>query len=382
MRVNISSKAGNNNMSAILKSAKGISTLSLLILLLASGVTGAVLSYLWTEGYYLDKGFRIPEDVTTITVTNATFPIQNSTYFNVTVLNPSYSKGDANITSIALVAISDDAETIYSIPSSLVTPSIPRILTRGNSVTFKCVTYWGEFAGQTIRVAVFLQGDSGATFPYKTNTVKLEISADINTEVTIERFNVTINNSPGSLIPLNVTRILFDSANIPYQNITIPDENATLPQELQPGQNKTFICSWNLWRKTALGKPHTITATTSQGYLAVYKIESLPSFVSLNITDIAANLSDTSKFNVTISNLPLSPHFVNISRVTVTNGTQVFNNVTIIGTIPRAFMPGENITLQCLWNWGAFKGQKVMITVYTTQGFYTYEFKEFPKEEA
>jgi hypothetical protein len=367
-------------MNTMLKSTRGISTLSLLILLLASGVVGAVLSYLWTEGYYASIRHRVPEGVTTITITNVTFPLEDSTYFDVAVLNPSYSKADANITSIAIIATTDYVETIYTIPASSIEPSIPHPLTKGDAITFKCNRNWGEFAGQTIRVAVFLQDDSGATFSYKTGKVELEIiEVELDTTVTVERFNVTIKNSAESLIPLNVTEIMFDSTSIPSQNITLKNENATLPQQFQRGQSKTFVCNWNLWRKGALdGSSHTITVKTLQGYFAI-KTESLPSPMILNITDIAFNASDTNRFNVTIHSLPSSPHFVNISKVTITNSSQIFEDVK--GVIPLGLMPGENATIQCLWDWGEFRAQEVKITVYTTQGFYTYEYTTFPDEE-
>ncbi|MDH5448592.1 MAG: hypothetical protein OEX01_06295 [Candidatus Bathyarchaeota archaeon] len=366
----------------MLRHTRGISTLSLLILLLASGIVGAVLSYLWTEGYYVNIRHRIPEGITTITITNVTFPLEDSAYFDVTVLNPSYSEADANITSIAIIATTDDLETIYNIPASSIEPLIPHPLSKGDAITFKCTRNWGEFAGQTIRVAVFLQNDSGATFPYKTGKVELEIvSVDLDTTVTVERFNVTIGNAAESLIPLNITEIMFDSTSIPSQNITLKDENATLPQQFQPGQSKTFLCNWNLWREGALdGSSHTITVKTLQGYSAI-KTESLPPSVMLNITDIAFNASDTSGFNVTISNLPSSPHLVNINKVTITNGTQIFEDVKVIIVLPLGLMPGENATLQCLWDWGEFKGQEIKITVYTTQGFSIYEYKTFPDEE-
>ncbi|MCW4042600.1 MAG: hypothetical protein NWE90_02600, partial [Candidatus Bathyarchaeota archaeon] len=331
---------------------------------------------MWTVGYYVQQGYKTPEDITTITITNVTFPIENSTYFDVTVLNPSYSKGDANITSIALVATTNNVETIYNIPAFSIDPLIPYPLVKSGTISFRCSETWGEFAGQTVHVIVLLQDGSGATFPYKTGKVKLEIvKAEFDTTVTVERFNVTIRNSAESLIPLNVTDLLFDSTSIPPQNITIHDENATLPQQLQPGQNKTFTCYWNLWEKGSLGFSHNITAKTSQGYSAVSKTASLPPSVSLNITDITFTaLPDTSGFNVTVSNLPSSPHFVNINRVAITNGTQIFENVTTIGDITQRLMPGDNLTLQCLWNWTEFKGQEIKVTVYTAQGFFTQEY--------
>ncbi|MCW4051723.1 MAG: hypothetical protein NWE78_00765, partial [Candidatus Bathyarchaeota archaeon] len=102
-------------MHTIIRNVKGLSKLSLLILLFASALFGAVLSYLWTEGYYIETGRKVPEDVITVTITNVTFPIGNSTYFNVTVLNPSFSKADAYITGIALIATIHGIETVDSI---------------------------------------------------------------------------------------------------------------------------------------------------------------------------------------------------------------------------------------------------------------------------
>jgi len=375
-----------------LRNKKGISTLSLIILLLVSGIIGAILSYLWTVGYYVEIGLTIPEGVATIAITNVTFPIENSNYFDVTVLNPSYSYAEAKITSIALVTTTDDGESINNIEADSIEPSVPYALEKGKTITFRCNQNWGEFSGQIVRVVVFLQNDSGATFPHETSNVKLNfVKTEIDTKVTIERFNVTVRNSVDSLIPLNVAEILFDSISIPSQNITVKDENATLPQQLQPNQTKTFTCNWNMLENGVLGvvsSSHTITVKTLQGYSAV-KTETLPAVVSLNISDVSFTaLPDTSGFNVTISNHPASPHFVNVSRITIKNDTQVFDNITITGvihnsttggTLPALLVPGGNLTLQCVWNWEAFKGKEVTITVYTTQGYARSIYKTFPE---
>ncbi|MFP3985424.1 MAG: hypothetical protein ACLFU9_05605 [Candidatus Bathyarchaeia archaeon] len=342
------------------------------------------MSYLWTVGYYVEMGFMVPEDVTTITITKATFPLENSNYFNVEVLNPSYSKADAKIINIALITTSDDKEQIHIIPDELVEPYVPYRLVRGEAVTFRCNRNWGEHAGQNITVAVLVEDGSGATFPYQTSMVRLEIiKTEFNTQVTVSRFNITVRNSPGSPIPLNVTEILLGATSIPPQNITFTDENAKLPQLLEPGQNKTFICEWNLWRNGILGttySSHNITAKTLQGYSAVKTI-TLPPAVMLNITNVAFNVSDNSSFNLTVHSLSTSPHFVSINKVTITNNTEVPENVTVIGNMPRIIFPDQNITLQCLWNWAAYKGQEIKITVHTTPGFYTYKYEMLPAGE-
>jgi hypothetical protein len=367
-------------MHPLAKDTQAIATLSLAILLLASLVVGAALSYLWTVGYYVEKGFKVPEDVTTIAVTNVTFPLDNSTYFTATVLNPSFSKGEANITGIALVAPGSDGQTIQEVPAASIEPSIPYPVGRGETATFTCNQGWGEFAGRTIRVVVFLDLESGATYPYVTRSVKLEVAgAEFQTTVTIKRFNVTLRNSAESSIPLNVTEMLFDADNIPVQNITGPHEGVPLPFQLLPGQNRTLTCFWNLWEKGALGFDHTITFNTLQGYSAVYTTQSLPRPVALNITAVDLNASDTTRFNVTVASRFSSPHFVNVSRVTLTNGTETFRDITIADGV-QTLQPNESVVLHCLWDWTALQGQEVTVTVYTIQGFSTSTQKTFPTE--
>jgi hypothetical protein len=364
-------------MRFLAKDTTAISTLSLVILLLASLVIGAVLSYLWTVGYYIDKGFKVPEDRTTIAITNVTFPVENSTYFTVTVLNPSFSKGEANVTGLALVVTLADGETLQAVPAESIEPSTPYPIMKGEVVTFKCNKAWGAFAGQTVRVVVFLHSESGATFPYSTRNVQLEVArTEFETTVTVKRFNVTLRNSAESSVPLNVTDMLFDADIIPAQNITGPNADVSLPFQLQPGQNRTLTCHWDLLERGALGSAHTITARTVQGYSAVYVTPPLPQPVALNITEVSLNASDTARFNVTVASLPSSPHFVNISRVTITNGTETFRDIVVLNGI-QSIWPSESVVLQCLWDWAALQDQEVTITVYTTQGFHTSSQKTF-----
>ncbi len=375
-----------------LRSKGGLSTLSLIILLLVSGTIGAVLSYLWTVGYYVKEGHTIPEGIATITITSVSFPVEDSNYFDVTVLNPSYSYGEAKVTNIAFTVDVEGEEAINDVPTDSIDPSVPYILRKGETITFRCNKNWGNYAGQNVRVLVFLQNASGATFPHATGNVKLHfVKADIVTEISIERFDVTVRNAAESLIPVDVSEIEFGSIRIPPQNVTVRGETATLPQQLQPNETRTFTCEWNLLENGVLGiisSSHTITVKTLQGYSAS-KTETLPAVVSLNISDVSfTNLPDSSGFNVTISNHPASPHFVNVSRITIKNGTQVFDNVTVTeifinstipgGPLPVLLVPGGNLTLQCMWSWETFKGNDAIITLHTSQGYERSIYKTFP----
>lgn len=358
-------------MHTIIKNVKGLSKLSLLILLFASALLGAVLSYLWTEAYYIETGRKVPEDVITVTVTNVTFPIDNSIYFNVTVLNPSFSKADAYITGIALITTINGIEAVNSIQPDDIFPSIPYLLSKGEAETFKCNRAWGDLAGDNINVAIFLESESGAIFSYTISKVALEfVRTEFDVATTVKRFNVTVRNSVDSLIPLNVSEIFFDTSKIPAQNVTIVDENAFIPYQLLPGENKTFTLFWNLWETGALGSSHNITANTLQGYSAVYKTQVLPPEILLDVAETIFAVPHTDVFNVTVAN-PLVPgaYPVDISKVTVAIGSQIFDNIAITPGTELVIPPGNIRTIQCLWSWEAFKGQNATITVHTSQGF-------------
>jgi PKD repeat protein len=336
-----------------------------------SALLGAVFSYLWTEAYYIDKGFKVPEGVITVSITNVTFPIDNSAFFDVTVLNPSYSDTDAYITDIALVTSNGDEE-IHIIPSEDIQPPTPYLLLRGESETFTCNRAWDEFSGRNVHVVVLLQDDSGATFAHTLGYVGLRIiKTDFDPAVTVKRFNLTIENSFESLIPLNVSQVFIGSSEVPAQNITAQDENTTLPHQLFPGENKTFTLTWNLWTEDVLGSSHDITVRTLQGYSTIYRTLILPPPISLEITDTAFIIPYTDQFNATIhSPLVAGGYSVNIDRVSVTIVPQIFNNVTISPSTELLLQPGENLTIQCLWNWETHKGQEATVTIHTSQGFY------------
>ncbi len=358
-------------MHSLVSSIGGLSKLSLLVLLVASALFGAVLSYLWTEGYYIETGRRVPEDVITITITNVTFPIENSTFFNVTVLNPSFSKADAYITGIALITTVNGVETVDPVQPDAVVPAIPYLLSKGDAETFRCQKMWGHLAGESLNVAVFLESDSGAVFTSVTSKVVLEIvRAEFHVAATIRRFNITVRNSVDSLTPLNVSAIWFDTSEIPVQNVTIPNETTSLPYQLLPGDNQTFTLFWNLWKTGALGFSHNITVNTLQGYSAVIKTQVLPPEILLDLGDFIFAVPHTDHFNVTVEN-PLIPgaYSVDISRFTVTVGSSTFDNITIAPGSDLVISPGTTRTLQCLWSWEAFKGQSATLTVHTSQGF-------------
>jgi hypothetical protein len=345
---------------------KGVSTLSLIILLLIAGTIGAVLSYLWTVGYYVDVGLRVPEGVTTLTITNVAFPLENANHFNVTLLNPTYSRADANITGIALVVTTNHTEVVPASSS----PSTPYSLRRGEDITFKCNLNWGDYAGQSITVLVFVEDGSGATKAYQTEFVKLEvIEFDYNTNTTISQFNMTVRNR--SNIPLDITKIRLGIEEIPSEDIFIGDQNITFPYRIAGNETKVFSCQFPLWDPETnsgyLGSTNNIVVETMQGYRAS-RSETFSNPVVLIVSNVTYPQLNRTQFVLT--NDPQSPHYVNMSYVTISVGNETF---TVAQTNATGILEiGSNVTIVCedgRLNWDSWKGQEITIRVYTTQGF-------------
>ena len=352
----------------MLRSTRGISTISLIILLLASGIVGAVLSYLWTAGYYVELGLHVPENTTTIAITNMTFLAENSAYFRVTVMNPTYSEGDAEISGIALVG----TEVGFALANDT-DPSLPFSLKKGESMAFRCDVNWGDLAGEEVNVAVFIRDGSGAVSSYQTEFVKLEITnLAYDSSVTIEQFNMTIRNY--SDIPLDVSKVIMGVDEIPQNEISVDDQSITFPYRIPQNESRVLVCNWKLWDSEtgigALGTTTKITAETSQGYRAVIW-EAFSDPVSLALSNVTFPTTNATQF--TLSNYPQSPHGVNLSEVTVTVDTQTFTVAAENMNATGFFLPKDsNVTILCEdlgFNWETWKGQTITIRVYTTQGF-------------
>jgi len=352
-------------MHALFRSAKGISKLSLIILLLATGTVGAVLSYLWTIGYYVEMGHYIPEEIA-IAVQNVTFPIENSSYFDATIINPSYSTADANITTIVIINTSGGFDAVSSTE-----PSVPYVLGIGENVTFRCNKKWGNYTGQEIGVAVFVKDGSGATKVCKIELVQLEMEYPAyNTTVTINQFNMTVHNR--SRIPLDISEVHLGNVTVPSEKILLDGQGITLPYRIPENDSRVFTFQVPLWDAEAdsglLGTTTNFSIKTLQGYFASRAVV-FSNAVVLTVTNVTYPQLNATQF--ILKNEPQSPHSVNISYVTINIGDQTYT-VASMNATGYVLEKGQNITVLCVdgrFNWSGWSGQKITIRVYTTQGF-------------
>jgi hypothetical protein len=341
------------------RNVKAISKLLLILLLLMAMIVGAILSYLWVMGYFITLESVIPEK-TTVSIANVTFNPQNTAYFFVTLLNPSYSPKEANVTEI----VASTGKDIHNITE--VHPLLPYRLLRGEEETFECIWNWANYTGETVKIIVLIADGSGSVYEVETSPVELIITAAIFSPADTTHFSVTLYNSPDSPIDLNFTRITVTVEN--GTTLEITEIDPSIPHLLSPSSYNAFNCSWD-WSNYR-GKNATIAVYTSQGYMA-YRLERTSEPVILAIPTVLFDPSNTTYFNVTVMNSQYSVDQANITLVTVTlqNGTSLELTVEPPPSIPYLLLPEDMVTFKCLWDWTARQGENIIITVETLEGY-------------
>lgn len=350
----------------IVNNLKAISRLFLILLLLISAMIGAFLSYLGVVGYYESLEYRNPE-TPSITISNVTFSPQNTTYFNLTMLYPTYSTSREPAT-IARITVSTEDEILHDVMN--VRPLLPYELPKSESQTFECFWNWGNYTGETVEVSVSVGNGSGATRGFETPLVDLRITdVRFDSTVSVSGFNMTVHNLEWSVTYVNVTRIAVNA-----QNATALDPY-TLPYALDPDDSVPFACSWD-WTEYQ-GQNITIAVHTLQGYTAYYpgppQHTTLPLPVVVEITDVHFDVTNTTCFNLTVRNSEDSPQgsYVTLSNITVAVEDETFSGVPVLPppNLPYRLFHDTDVTFKCSWNWTNFRETNVSITVNTQQGF-------------
>ncbi|MDH5449581.1 MAG: hypothetical protein OEX77_01590 [Candidatus Bathyarchaeota archaeon] len=343
------------------RNLKAITRLSLILLMLISFVIGAFLSYLWVMGGVIELGIKIP-DKTTVAITNVAFAPQNTNFFNLTLLNPSYSPSKAEITEITT---STDEGTIHTITTA--NPSLPHQLLEGTDQTFQCFWNWANYTGQTIGISAFVANGSGPTFEAPTPFVGLVTNLHFDSSISVTQFNLTIQSHENSVTHVNITDIKAQT-----ESLETEDVSPSLPYRLNPNSSVTFTCLWD-WsdhQNTSI----TIAVYTAQGYVS-YATQVTPNPVVLEVTDVLFNELDTNHFNITIRNSELSPSYLNISRIALTpeNETMIeINGTEMEPSLPYSLDQGSSMTFQCSWNWNPYRNKNVTISVHTLQNYTIY----------
>lgn len=346
---------------------KAVSTLIVIILLLCSAVFGALISYLWVMANY----YNMPENTTMLIVEKAIFPDAPNldfNYFNVTILNPSNSVADANITAIRLSV--EGKNEVYNITTTEPEP-LPFLIKRGTRQSFKCLKNWSNFAGETVKIEPVAANILTLSYSCQTPNAKLTLKPTFDVETSVEYFNLTVENSGAYNLTLSDIIVRQESIN---NNVT-----PQLPYVLSPEQSEMFRCEWNWdWQVAGIQNLNvTIKVRTAEGYETIYTTNKLPG-AYLYIDEIKFDFSDTSYFNLTISSSQDSTATAVISEINLTlQDTTTFpinetrQHVPFKNLLPafRSISKNETKTFECYWEWTSYRNKTVTVNVYTEQGF-------------
>jgi hypothetical protein len=313
-------------------------------------------------GPIIKLGIRIPEEPS-VAITNVSFTPQNTSFFNVTLLNPSYSPSKANIW--GLLVLTEDGK-IHGITT--VNPSLPYELLDGNNQTFQCFWNWANYTGQNIGISAFVENASGPTFEPLTPFVDFQVT-DLNfdSSISITHFNLTIQSNENSVTYVNITDITVQTKTLKTENVT-----PSLPYTLNPNSSVMFKCSWD-WTDYQ-NASITVAVHTLQGYVS-YATYLTPNPVVLEVTDALFSKPDINHFNVTIRNSELSPSYLDISKITLTleNETIIEIDETEINpSLPYPLEPNSSITFEIPWNWNTYRNKNVTLSVHTLQNYTIY----------
>lgn len=348
----------------LIRNTRGLGSLSLLLLMLASAVIGGLLSYLWVTGYY---EFLDIEVGPALSITDAFFSTQDSYRFNVTVLHPTHSNitGSAHIRQISVSTLLDGL--VHNVTT--VVPPLDTPLPKGESQNFKCTWNWANYTGETVRIDVSVSEESGGSREFQTPIVDLRIAeVDFNSTISVAHFNVTVENSVASETYVNVTEVAVVANGI-KQNIT---DTTPTPWTLEPGDTQNFSCGWNWlnYRNTNV----TVAVRTLQGYMD-YSIQTTPFLPTLDVAEILFNAANTSYFIANVTSTSVSPTRINITGVSVAVGNltvqswTVENGTQVEPALPYMLNSNASVTFMCPWSWTNYRDASVTVVFGTLQGF-------------
>ena len=336
----------------IRKDLRAVSTLLAILLILAAAILGGLISYMWAIAPF----FATPGNVN-LSITSANFPLYHADYFEVTVLNPSYSSSGTNITSIYLTVAGETS--VFNVTDT--DPALPVFLDVGASTTVRCNFNWGAYAGEDITVNVSPQGGTGATYMVHPPFVNLTASAYFNATETVESFDMTVQNNANSAINLTLASVSIDGT--PVYDLSI-----TLPEVINISNFVSFTCSYDWEGHSA----PVVVAETQEGYNAEVT-EQVNASATLLVDNVQFNETDPGQINVTLSNAPDSTTPVSIANITIAYGniTDVIDGTLSTPALPYLLNVNASVTLNCAWNWSAesYRNVTTSVTAFTTEGF-------------
>jgi len=266
-------------------------------------------------------------------------------YFNLIVTNSLASAANLTINKIDVSNLEVNA-----------TPTLPHTVSIGKNVTFRCNFNWENLAGQNVTITV----KTAEGFEYTYTTSKLSGASLYVKEINFNNtdtsyFDVVVNSLAESTSSATLTRVDLIFSNGTAVTLDTPILN-NITGLIEPNQSRTILCrwDWNLYRN----EQATINVHTRQGFSVSSKNVTTPPSVIWNLSNITFNLDDLQHFSVNITNMPISQHEINITRIEL-NQNSTNMNATLVAA-------GNHAVLDCGFNWTEYVGESVTITAHVT----------------
>lgn len=290
-------------------------------------------------------------------------------YFNVTATNNAESAINLTLSEVYFE---------YALVTNM-TITLPKNLTIGNSVTFRCYANWNG----KITPYIYVKTEEGYIAD-----LRKQVKSVTNLQITDVSFNYTdpneINITVSNLVDSNTSYVDITKISITYDNSTVYSINGSLTNPvfypkytLAKNQTVTFNhCVWP-W-KNYRDRNFTITVLTKQGFNAT-KLLKTPASLVFTLDEINFNLSDTASFSITLQNVPSSLKNATISKIQFINGTATFIINGTTPAIPYNITVGDTQTTTCPFDWSSYRGQNITLKIYTSQKINMTAYYVLPK---
>ena len=345
---------------------KAISALTLIILMLVSAVIGGIIAYMLTIAYYVEIEYNIPENETTLAITDILLDPKHVDSFTIKVLNPSYSVSEATVTAIALSVEGEDA--LYKVVQTSPNLTEGIQIQVGQDLEIKCEKiqmgedtvsvgrFLTEFPGKIATVYVLCENASAANRQFVLPSPRLDIRPEFKASVSVNNFTLIIRNVGKENLTINYVSV--GPIELTRENTGLNISSGVL---IPVGKTLTVNCSQK-WLGVFGG---SIRVHTVEGYEFVRQFKAPR--IEMLIENVLFNENVTSSFSVTLNVTTFQTQTYGYLDITsaslkLDNGNELnFNQSERIGY-------NSSLTLQIPWNWIEYRGREFNLTIRTSQG--------------
>jgi hypothetical protein len=327
-----------------------------------SGISATVPLIVYTEqGYIFRKELELKGFNTFVKSVN--FNREDTSHFNITILN---SDGSASYVNVTKIRCTLDNGT-YSEQEFNFVGIMPN-----TTRTFTFNWDWKEYRNRNVTVvAYFLQDFETSIYIVKTPPpIIVEVKNSVFDLRKTGQFNVTIQNHASSIEAINVTQIMIKENGQILNGTT--EVNPQLPYGLiHPGNNATFTCVFN-WadfiedygRNLTLAIQIVADASLNDTYEFSF---TLP-VAELNITTVnCAEIGGTKYMNVTVKNLDYSLRNLTLSKIIVTVEGLANPLEYVLPKNQTIITIGSEIAVLCPFDWQKYSDRDAIVTVLTDE---------------